>query len=61
MSGTRLRSSVLVLLALVVSACSPTARGSAAVPAAARQPAVTTDLLYGLKDESGRARVVHSH
>ena len=49
MSSTRLRSSV-VLLALVACACSATARGIGAVPAAARQPSVTTDVVYGHKD-----------
>jgi len=49
MSGTRLRSSV-VLLALVACACSATARGIGAVPAPARQPSVTTDVVYGHKD-----------
>ena len=64
MSSTRLRSSV-VLLALVACACSATARGIGAVPAPARQPSVTTDVVYGHKDglalildlrASGRAR-----
>jgi acetyl esterase/lipase len=49
MSGTRLRWSV-VLLALVACACSATARGIGAVPAPARQPSVTTDVVYGHKD-----------
>ncbi len=49
MSGTRLRSSV-VLLALVACACSATARRIGAVPAPARQPSVTTDVVYGHKD-----------
>ena len=49
MSSTRLRSSV-VLLALVACACSATARGIGAVPAPARQPSVTTDVVYGHKD-----------
>ena len=49
MSGTRLRSSV-VLLALLACACSATARGIGAVPAPARQPSVTTDVVYGHKD-----------
>ena len=49
MSGTRLRSPV-VLLALVACACSATGRGIAAVPAPARQPSVTTDVVYGHKD-----------
>ncbi len=48
MSGTRLRSSVV--LALVACACSATARGIGTVPAAARQPSVTTDVVYGHKD-----------
>ena len=49
MSGTRLRSSV-VLLALVAGACSATARGIGAAPTPARQPSVTTDVVYGHKD-----------
>jgi acetyl esterase/lipase len=49
MSGTRLRSPV-VLLALVACACSATARGTGAVPAPAPQPSVTTDVVYGHKD-----------
>jgi acetyl esterase/lipase len=49
MSGTRLRSSV-VLLALIACACLATARGIATVPAPARQPSVTTDVVYGHKD-----------
>jgi hypothetical protein len=49
MSGTRLRSSV-VLLALVAGACSATACGIGAAPAPARQPSVTTDVVYGHKD-----------
>ena len=44
-----MRSSV-VLLALVACACSATARGIGAVPAPARQPSVTTDVVYGHKD-----------
>jgi hypothetical protein len=49
MSSTRWRSPV-VLLALVACACSATARGIGAVPAPARQPSVTTDVVYGHKD-----------
>jgi acetyl esterase/lipase len=49
MSGTRLRSPV-VLLALVACACSATTRGIGTVPAPARQPSVTTDVVYGHKD-----------
>jgi acetyl esterase/lipase len=49
MSGTRLRSSV-VLLALVACASSATARGIGAVPAPAPQPSVTRDVVYGHKD-----------
>ena len=49
MSGARLRAPV-VLLALVAGACSATARGIGAVPAPARQPSVTTDVVYGHKD-----------
>jgi acetyl esterase/lipase len=48
-SSTRLRSPV-VLLALVACACSATARGIGAAPAPARQPSVTTDVVYGHKD-----------
>ena len=47
--GTRVRSSV-VLLALVTCACSTTARGIGTLPAPARQPSVTTDVVYGHKD-----------
>ena len=49
MSGTRLRSSVL-LLALVACACSTTAREIGDAPAPARQPSVTTDVVYEHKD-----------
>jgi acetyl esterase/lipase len=49
MSGTRLRSPV-VLLALVACACSATAPGIGAVPAPAGQPSVSTDVVYGHKD-----------
>jgi hypothetical protein len=49
MSATRLRSPV-VLLALVACACSATARGIGTVPAPARQPSVTRDVVYGHKD-----------
>ncbi len=49
MSRTRLRSSI-VLLALVACACSATGRGISAVAAPARQPLVTTDVVYGHKD-----------
>jgi acetyl esterase/lipase len=49
MSGTRLRSSV-VLLALVACACSATARGIGTAPAPAPQPSVTTDVVYGHRD-----------
>jgi acetyl esterase/lipase len=49
MSSTRLRSPV-VLLALLACACSATARGIGAAPAPARQPSVTTDVVYGHKD-----------
>ena len=49
MSSTRLRSPV-VMLALVACACSATARGIGAASAPARQPAVTTDVVYGHKD-----------
>ena len=47
--GTRLRSSV-VLLALVACACSASAPGIGDAPAPARQPSVTTDVVYGHKD-----------
>jgi acetyl esterase/lipase len=49
MSSTRRRSPV-VLLALVACACSATARGIGAAAAPARQPSVTTDVVYGHKD-----------
>ena len=49
MKGTLLRSSI-VLLALVACACSATTRSIGAVPAPARQPSVTTDVVYGHKD-----------
>ena len=49
MSGTPLRSPV-VLLALVACACSAPARGIGAVPPPVRQPSVTTDVVYGHKD-----------
>jgi acetyl esterase/lipase len=49
MSDTRVRSTV-VLLALVACAGSATARGIGAVPEPARQPSVTTDVVYGHKD-----------
>ena len=64
MSGTRLRSSV-VLLALVACACSASAQRIGDVPAPARQPAVTTDVVYGHKDglalTSGDCRESHAH
>src|SRR5262245_44685184 len=47
--GTRLRSSV-VLLALVACACSVSAQVIADALALARQPSVTTDVVYGHKD-----------
>jgi acetyl esterase/lipase len=50
MSGTPLRSPV-VLLALVACACSATTRGIGTVPIPARQPPVTTDVVYGYKDD----------
>jgi acetyl esterase/lipase len=49
MSSTRWRSPV-VLLALLACACSPTARRTDAAPVPARQPSVTTDVVYGHKD-----------
>jgi hypothetical protein len=49
MSRTRLCSSI-VLLALVACACSATGRSIGAVPAPARQPLVTTDVVYGHED-----------
>jgi acetyl esterase/lipase len=49
MSSNRLRSPI-VLLALVACACSPTTRGIGAASAPARQPSVTTDVVYGHKD-----------
>ena len=50
MSGTPLRSPV-VLLALVACACSATTRGIGTVPIPARQPPVTTNVVYGYKDD----------
>jgi acetyl esterase/lipase len=47
--GTCLRSSV-VLLALVACACSASAQGIVDAPAPARQPSLTTDVVYGHKD-----------
>jgi hypothetical protein len=58
MSGTRLRSPV-VLLALVACACSAMARGIGSVPAPARQPSVTTDVVYGHKDGLALTLDVH--
>jgi acetyl esterase/lipase len=58
MSGTRSRSSV-VLLALLACACSATARGIGTVPAPARQPSVTTDVVYGHKDGLALTLDVH--
>ena len=58
MSGTRLRSPV-VLLALVAWVCSATARGIATVPAPARQPSVTKDVVYGHKDGLALTLDVH--
>lgn len=49
MSSPRLRSPV-VFLTLVACACSATARGIGTAPAPARQPSVTTDVVYGHKD-----------
>lgn len=49
MSGSHLRSSVVVL-ALVACACSATARGIGAAPGPARQVSVTADMVYGHKD-----------
>jgi hypothetical protein len=49
MSGTRLRSPV-VLLALVACVCSASAPVIGAAQAPARQPSVTTDVVYGHKD-----------
>jgi fermentation-respiration switch protein FrsA (DUF1100 family) len=58
MSGTPLRSPV-VLLALVACACSATTRGIGTVPAPARQPSVTTDVVYGHKDGLALTLDVH--
>src|SRR5688572_12759420 len=49
MSSTRLHSSV-VLLALVACACSASTPVVGNAPAPARQPSVTTDVVYGHKD-----------
>jgi hypothetical protein len=46
MSGTRLRSPV-VLLALGACVCAATTRGIGTVPIPARQPPVTTNVVYG--------------
>jgi len=54
-----LRSPV-VLLTLVACACSATARGIATVPAPARQSSVTTDVVYGHK-EDGLALMLDVH
>jgi hypothetical protein len=59
-SGTRLRPSV-VLLTLVVCACSATARGIATVPAPARRPSVRTDLVSGHQDGLALTLDVHAH
>ena len=59
MSGTPLRSPV-VLLALVACACSATTRGIGNAPAPARQPPVTTDVVYGHK-EDGLALMLDVH
>jgi hypothetical protein len=58
MSGTRLRSPV-VLLALVAGACSAATHGIGTVPAPARQPSVTTDVVYGHKDGLALTLDVH--
>ena len=57
--GTRLRSSV-VLLALIACACSASASGIDRSPAPARQPSVTTDVVYGQK-EDGLALTLDVH
>ena len=58
MSGNSLRSAV-VLLALVACACSATVHGIAIVPAPARQPPVTTDVMYGHNDGLALTLDVH--
>ena len=58
MSGTPLRSPV-VLLALVACACSATTRGIGTAPISARQPPVTTDVVYGYKDGLALTLDVH--
>ena len=58
MSRAHLRSSV-TLLALVACACSATARGIGTVPAPARQPSVTTDVVCGHKDGLALTLDVH--
>lgn len=50
MSGNRLRSPV-VLLALVACACSASAAQVEDAQAPARQPSVTTDVVYGDKED----------
>ena len=42
--------SLVVLAALLACACAPSAPGLASAPELARQPAVTTDVVYGHKD-----------
>ena len=56
--GTRLRSSVVVL-ALAACVCSASAPGIGGVPAPARQPSVTTDVVYGHKDGLALTLDVH--
>ena len=47
--STRLRS-FTVVAALLASACGPSVPGLASAPEPARQPSVTTDVVYGHKD-----------
>ncbi|MDQ3996624.1 MAG: alpha/beta hydrolase [Gemmatimonadota bacterium] len=58
MSSTRLRSPV-VLLALVACVCSTSAPVIGAAQAPARQPSVTTDVVYGHKDGLALTLDVH--
>ena len=58
MSGTRLRSPV-VLLALVACVCAASAPVIGDAQAPAREPSVTTDVVYGHKDGLALTLDVH--
>ena len=58
MSGTRLRSPV-VLLALVACVCAASAPVIGDAQAPAREPSVTTDVVYGYKDGLALTLDVH--